>query len=167
MRTEMETIRRPRTCVVNHKIAAGSDALAYVGPAFGPSNLAAHLGTRCAAERLPLAPQPPRPRALQPKWHWYCITLGTGVLGMRLTLRHYGMTGAMSLGVDLGRGNPRDRSPVSFETSGEAEVFVIDDVDTLGIGDSRIVMKPRALALAVRWLEQRGIEVRHTEFFPF
>lgn len=167
MRTERETIRRPRTCVVNHKIAASSHALAYVGPAFGMSNLAAHLGTRCAAGRVPPAAEPQRPAALRPKWHWHRITLGTGVQGMSLTIRHYGMTGAMSLGVDLGRGTPRDRSPVSFEISGGTEVWVIDDVDTLCIGDSEIVLKPRALALAIRWLEQRGIEVRHTEFFPF
>lgn len=167
MRTESETIKRPRTSVVNNRFPAAGDALAYRGQAFGPSNLAAHLGTRCAAGRVPPAPEPQRPSALRPKWHWHRITLGTGVLGMSLTIRHYGMTGAMSLGVDLGRGSPRDRSPVSFEISGGTEVWVIDDVDTLCIGDSEIVLKPRALALAIRWLEQRGIKVRHTEFFPF
>lgn len=167
MRTERETIRRPRTCVVNHKIAASGHALAYVGPVFGASNLAAHLGTRCAAGRAPQAPQTQRPPALRPKWHWHRITLGTGVLGMLLTIRYYGMKGAMSLGVDLRRGNASGRTPVSFDISGGTAVWVIDDVDTLCIGDSEIVMKPRALALAIRWLEQRGIEVRHTEFLPF
>jgi len=165
MRTESETIKRPRTSVVNNRFPAAGDALAYRGPAFGASNLAPHLGLRCETA-LPQQVPVRAPRPL-PTWQCHSITLGTGVLGLLLTIRLTGMTGAMSFGVDLWRGNPRGWSPVSFETPARAAVWVEDDVNILCIGDARIVLKPRALALAVRWLEQHGIEVGHADFYPF
>ncbi len=171
MRTGMETIRRPRTCVVNHKGLSSACAGVYVGPAFGPSSLAPHLGLRCSAElrgpELEPAPSPARPHYQQPKWSYHCIVLGTGVLGMWLRLRYYGPAGTMSIGVEVTRGPYRYPAPIAVDISCPGVVWIVDDVGTLGIGDFSIVLKPRALALAAHWLEQRGIEVRHTEFFPF
>ncbi len=47
MHTDTDTVRRPRPCVVNNRMTTSGTAIAYVGLAFGPSSLAASLGTIC------------------------------------------------------------------------------------------------------------------------
>lgn len=166
MRADIKEVSRPRTCVVNNRFPTSGNAIAYVGPALGPSALAPHLGMRCAKGGTAQAPEQPAPavRIARRKWQFHSIALGTG-WGPYLNLRQSGHAGELNLSGDLTFGHPRGQEVVGFTDS----VFRVTTCgEYLAFDGLRIALKPRALALAIRWLEQHGVTVTREEIvLPF
>lgn len=161
MRPEHKAIRQRQNIVVNAKNPPADQAMAYAGPVFGPSNLAPSIGMQCK----PLADAEPPTRTATPsrlthkKWHCHAITLGTG-WGTFFTLRQSGHVGDLHLSGELTLRGPRDQSLVQFDDVGE---FMCACDNYLVFADARIALKPRALALAIRWLEAHGMRVTRVE----
>lgn len=163
---------RQHVVVSNHSGSTG-ESIAYRGPAFGRSNLAPHLGTVCRAMEAPVAvPAPVAPPVAQPSpaYSFCSLTAGTG-WGRRtlLTLCHFdGFGRGAWLYVTLAERDRRNQPLVSMDLRMREGPVIGQCEDRLSLGGLRITLKPRALALAVRWLEQRGIEVEHMEIdLPF